>query len=103
MGQAALQYDEFEDIEPIEVPAGGIASFLTATEGSWATDDEDDLPQTGIAQVKRVADQLATYGRHEDEYMIHAAEGETVIPMEVFRKNPILKDRIFQQMRDMGI
>jgi hypothetical protein len=103
MGQPAFQYDEFEDIEPIEVPAGGIASFLTATEGSWATDDEYDLPQTGIAQVKRVADQLATYGRHEDEYMIHAAEGETVIPMEVFRKNPILKERIFQQMRDMGI
>lgn len=103
MGQAALQYDEFDVIEPIEVPAGGIASFLTATEGSWATDDEDDLPQTGIAQVKRVADQLAKYGRHEDEYIVHAAEGETVIPIEVFQKNPILKDRIFQQMRDMGI
>ena len=103
MGQAALQYDEFDDIEPIEVPAGGIATFLTATEGSWATDDDDDIPQAGIASVKRVADQLATFGRHEDEYMIHAAEGETVIPMEVFRKNPILKERIFQQMRDMGI
>ena len=103
MGQPAFQYDEFEDIEPIEVPAGGIATFLTATEGSWATDDDDDIPQAGIASVKRVADQLATFGRHEDEYMIHAAEGETVIPMEVFRKNPILKERIFQQMRDMGI
>ena len=103
MGQAAFQYDEFDEIEPIEVPAGGIATFLTATEGSWATDDDDDIPQAGIASVKRVADQLATFGRHEDEYIIHAAEGETVIPMEVFRKNPILKDRIFQQMRDMGI
>ena len=103
MGQAAFQYDEFDEIEPIEVPAGGIATFLTATEGSWATDDDDDIPQAGIASVKRVADQLATFGRHEDEYMIHAAEGETVIPMEVFRKNPILKERIFQQMRDMGI
>ena len=103
MGQPAFQYDEFEDIEPIEVPAGGIATFLTATEGSWATDDDDDIPQAGIASVKRVADQLATFGRHEDEYMIHAAEGETVIPMEVFRKNPILKERIFAQMRDMGI
>ena len=103
MGQPAFQYDEFDDIEPIEVPAGGIATFLTATEGSWATDDDDDIPQAGIASVKRVADQLATFGRHEDEYMIHAAEGETVIPMEVFRKNPILKERIFQQMRDMGI
>ena len=103
MGQAAFQYDEFDEIEPIEVPAGGIATFLTATEGSWATDDDDDIPQAGIASVKRVADQLAQFGRHEDEYIIHAAEGETVIPMEVFRKNPILKDRIFQQMRDMGI
>ena len=103
MGQPAFQYDEFEDIEPIEVPAGGIATFLTATEGSWATEDDDDIPQAGIASVKRVADQLATFGRHEDEYMIHAAEGETVIPMEVFRKNPILKERIFAQMRDMGI
>tara|TARA_R100001440_G_scaffold18755_1_gene31748 strand:+ start:2367 stop:4067 length:1701 start_codon:yes stop_codon:yes gene_type:complete len=103
MGQAAFQYDEFDEIEPIEVPAGGIATFLTATEGSWATDDDDAMPDAGIASVKRVADQLAQFGRHEDEYMIHAAEGETVIPMEVFRKNPILKDRIFQQMRDMGI
>ena len=103
MGQAAFQYDEFDEIEPIEVPAGGIATFLTATEGSWATDDDDSMPDAGIASVKRVADQLAQFGRHEDEYIIHAAEGETVIPMEVFRKNPILKDRIFQQMRDMGI
>jgi hypothetical protein len=29
MGQAALQYDEFDDIEPIEVPAGGIATLMT--------------------------------------------------------------------------
>ena len=106
MAEAALKYDEFEDfddIEPIQIPAGGIATFLTAREGMFADDDEDDIPTGGIASVKQVADQLAEYGRHEDEFMVHAAEGETVIPMEVFRKNPILKENIFRQMRDMGL
>ena len=101
MAEPALQYDEFENIEPIEIPAGGIATFLTAKEGMFA--DDDDIPQGGIAQVKAVADQLAEFGRHEDEYMVHAAHGETVIPMEVFRKNPILKENIYKQMRDMGL
>ena len=105
MAEAALKYDEFEDfddIEPVEIPAGGIATFLTAREGMFA-DDDDELPAGGIASVKQVADKLAEYGRHEDEYMVHAAEGETVIPMEVFRKNPILKENIYRQMRDMGL
>ena len=101
MAEPALQYDEFEDIEPIEIPAGGIATFLTAKESMFA--DDDNIPQGGIAQVKAVADQLAEFGRHEDEYMVHAAHGETVIPMEVFRKNPILKENIYKQMRDMGL
>ena len=106
MAEAALKYDEFEDfddIEPVQIPAGGIATFLTAREGMFADDDDDELPSGGIASVKQVADKLAEYGRHEDEYMVHAAEGETVIPMEVFRKNPILKENIFRQMRDMGL
>ena len=106
MAEAALKYDEFEDfddIEPVEIPAGGIATFLTAREGMFADDDNDELPAGGIASVKQVADKLAEYGRHEDEFMVHAAEGETVIPMEVFRKNPILKENIYRQMRDMGL
>jgi hypothetical protein len=106
MAEAALKYDEFEDfddIEPVQIPAGGIATFLTAREGMFADDDDDELPSGGIASVKQVADKLAEYGRHEDEFMVHAAEGETVIPMEVFRKNPILKENIYRQMRDMGL
>ena len=102
MAEPALQYDEFEDIEPIEIPAGGIATFLTAREGI-AADSDNEIPQSGIAQVKAVADQLAEFGRYEDQYMVHAAHGETVIPMEVFRKNPILKENIYKQMRDMGL
>ena len=86
---------------PIEIPAGGLASFLTSTSGEWA--DTDDVPETGIAGVEHIADQLAEFGRHEDTYIVHASEGETVIPMEVFKENPRLKATLFSQMREMGI
>ena len=101
MAEAALDYDQLLDQPPLEIPAGGIANFITATTGSWA--DEEDIPRSGIAEVKKVADKLAEYGRLEDEYMVHAAEGETVIPMAVFRENPRLKEKLFEQMRMMGI
>ena len=97
---AALQtYNENQDT--LFVPDGGIAAFLYATEGDWAT--EDDIPETGIAQVKSVADKLAEYGRYEDEYMVHAAEGETVVPLEVLEANPRLKSNLFNQMEKMGL
>lgn len=97
---AALQtYNENQDT--LFVPDGGIAAFLYATEGDWAT--EDNIPETGIAQVKSVADKLAEYGRYEDEYMVHAAEGETVVPLEVLEANPRLKSNLFNQMEKMGL
>ena len=101
MAEAALDYDQLLDQPPLEIPPGGIANFLTATSGSWA--DDEDIPRSGIAEVKKVADKLAEYGRHEDEYMVHAAEGETVVPMAVFENNPKLKENLFEQMRMMGI
>ena len=85
---------------PFEVPEGGLASFLTATIGDWA---DENLPETGIATAKAAADKLAEYGRYEDTYMVHAAEGETVIPMAVFEENPKLRESLFRQMRSMGI
>ncbi len=102
MGQAALKYDEFEELDQVPIPEGGIATFLTAETGSWA-DDDDDVPPKGITNVVKIADKLAEYGRNEDEYMVHAAEGETVIPMEVFNQNPALKEKLFAEMRIMGI
>ena len=86
--------------EPFEVPEGGLASFLTATVGDWA---DETYPETGIATAKAAADKLAEYGRYEDTYMVHAAEGETVIPMAVFEENPRLRESLFRQMRSMGI
>ena len=94
--------NDFVRPESMEVPEGGIASFLTATVGEWA-DTEEQVPTTGIGGVKAVADQLAEYGRYEDTYMVHAAEGETVVPMAVFDENPRLKASLFSQMRAMGI
>ena len=96
MGQAALKYEP-EPQETLLIPDGGIASFLTATEGDWA--DEKDFPQNGIAQVTHIADRLAEYGRHEDEYMVHAAEGETVIPMAVLEANPRLRKSFLLKWR----
>lgn len=88
--------------DPFEVPDGGLASFLTADVGDWA-DDDAPLPNGGVASVKKIADDLAKFGRYEDTYVVHAAQGETVIPMAVFEENPRLKDSLFRQMRSMGI
>ena len=100
MSAAALNY---EPQETLLVSDGGIASFLTATVGDWAEADDENIPHSGIAQVKHVADRLAEYGRHEDEYMVHAAEGETVIPMAVLEANPRLRKSLFAQMEAMGL
>ena len=56
-----------------------------------------------LDKFKGFVSQLGGLGRFEDTYMIHAAEGETVVPMEVLNSNPILKERLFETMRDMGI
>ena len=57
----------------------------------------------GIADYKNAANILAEFGREGDVYIVHAAEGETVVPLEVLDANPRMKDMIFQQMKDMGL
>jgi hypothetical protein len=94
MNASAIQY------EPYEVPDGGLASFLTATEGAWS-DAELEGPETDYAI--ELAGKLAGYGREGDTALAHVAPGETVIPMEVFSKDPELKNRLFERMRDMGL
>ena len=56
-----------------------------------------------IAPYENQARGLASLGRFEDTYIVHAAEGETVIPKEVLEGNPKLKEDIFKQMRAVGI
>ena len=52
---------------------------------------------------KKEAEGLASLGRYGDSYMVHAAEGETVIPGEILDANPGLKQQLFHQMQMMGI
>tara|TARA_R110000772_G_scaffold120564_1_gene226846 strand:- start:369 stop:2198 length:1830 start_codon:yes stop_codon:yes gene_type:complete len=74
----------------------GINSFVTAT-------PDYELSPVGIASFQEQAQKLAEYGRNGDIYVVHAAEGETVIPMQVLDANPQIKELLFNQMRDMGM
>ena len=74
----------------------GITSFIDSK-------PDYDLAPIGIASFQEQAEKLADMGRHGDTYIVHAAEGETVLPMEVLDANPQLKRMLFAQMRDMGI
>ena len=57
----------------------------------------------GEPSVQALATGLGTLGRYGDEYMVHAAHGETVVPAEILAANPELKNQLFHQMRMMGI
>ena len=61
------------------------------------------VPEAGIHNIRKAADMLADFGRNGDTYIIHAAEGETVVPMEVFESNPRLKKMIFKQIEELGL
>jgi hypothetical protein len=74
----------------------GIASFVHASA-------DYDLAPVGIGSMREQVDRLAEFGRNGDIYVVHAAEGETVIPMEVLDANPQVKEMLFSQMRDMGL
>jgi len=57
----------------------------------------------GEPSAAALANGLATLGRYGDSYMVHASDGETLIPGEIFDANPKLKEDLFAQMRKMGV
>ena len=56
-----------------------------------------------LNQFQNFVSSIGGLGRYEDTYMVHAAEGETVVPMEVLDRNPVLKKRLFKSMKALGI
>jgi len=56
-----------------------------------------------LNQFQNFVSSIGGLGRFEDTYIVHAAEGETVVPMEVLDRNPLLKKRLFKSMIEMGI
>ena len=77
-------------------PGTGLQSFAESS-------PDYELAPVGIASMRDQAQQLAEYGRHGDIYIVHAAEGETVVPLEVLNANPKVKELLFNQMSDMGM
>jgi hypothetical protein len=77
-------------------PATGLQSYIDAS-------PDYELYPVGIASIQDQAKKLAEYGRNGDIYIVHATEGETVIPMEVLNANPKVKSLLFTQMKDMGL
>jgi hypothetical protein len=76
--------------------SNGLQSFADAS-------PEYELAPVGLGSMKDQAKKLAEYGRHGDIYFVHAAEGETVVPIEVLDANPKVKEMLFNQMREMGL
>ena len=76
--------------------SSGIQSFAEAS-------PDYEMAPIGIASMQEQAKKLAEYGRNGDIYIVHAAEGETVIPMEVLNANPKIKNLLFNQMTEMGL
>jgi hypothetical protein len=63
---------------------------------------QDMADEGGIASMNDALQQAASFGRNGDVYMVHASEGDTVIPMDVLNENPQLKEMLFAQISDMG-
>ena len=74
----------------------GIASLLEAS-------PDYELSPIGLGSMAKQAQKLAEYGRNGDVYIVHAAEGETVIPMEILDANPQLKKLLYGQIEDLGL
>ena len=78
------------------VQTSGIQSFLESS-------PDYELAPIGLGSFQDQARKMAEYGRNGDIYVVHAAEGETVIPTEVLDANPKVRELLFGQMREMGL
>ena len=89
-------------ISPMNVPEGGLASFLTSN-----MDEVDDSVLAfgrgeGINSMRDVAERMAQMGRGGDNYIIHASEREMLVPREVVERNPELRRQIMQGIAAEG-
>ena len=73
----------------------GIGSLVNAEQAPM-------VPEAGIGSLPQITDQLAAMGREGDIYVVHASEGDTVVPMDVLNANPQLKNMLFAQIGEMG-
>ena len=62
------------------------------------------VPNGGIQNIPDAAQMLADAGRYGDVYVVHASEGETLIPEEVLEgeEGARIRESLYRQMRQMG-
>jgi len=95
-----------EQLEPMEVPAGGIGEFVKTDEEIEALEREEadlEFGKEGIAYFSDVAGKMAGYGRFGDDSIAHIETGEIVVPKALIENNPRLKEQIFAELREAGI
>lgn len=95
-----------EQLEPMEVPAGGIGEFVKTDEEIEALEREEadlEFGNDGIAYFSDVAGKMAGYGRFGDDSIAHIETGEIVVPKALIENNPRLKEQIFAELREAGI
>jgi hypothetical protein len=86
----------------MDIPDGGLASFLSSN-----IDEMDDSrlafgPQAGINSMRETAERMAQMGRGGDNYIVHASEREMIVPREVVENNPELRAAIMQGIAAEG-
>jgi len=95
-----------EQLEPMEVPAGGIGEFVKTDEEIEALEREEadlEFGKDGIAYFSEIAGKMAGYGRFGDDSIAHIETGEIVVPKALIENNPRLKEQIFAELREAGI
>ena len=95
-----------EQLEPMEVPAGGIGEFVKTDEEIEALERQEadlEFGNDGIAYFNDVAGKMAGYGRFGDDSIAHIETGEIVVPKALIENNPQLKEQIFAELREAGI
>jgi len=98
------------EMDQIQVPDGGVASFMMSDEDIANLEREEDQQLAekvyggeGISQFTDIASQMAGLGRFGDDVIVHAQTGELVIPKKILDDNPEIKQMVFEQLMAQGV
>ena len=98
MGKPLLKEDE--------VPSGGIADFIMTSEEIKqieALEAKEQFGDSGIANFEEIASRMSSYGRFGDDTVAHLQKGEIIVPKALIEQNPVLKESIFNHLKELGI
>ncbi len=90
-------------VDVINLPNGGLASFLTSN-----LDEIDDRTlafgqQSGLNSFDEVAQKMVSFGRNGDDKLIHAKTGELVVSPEILEENPELASKLAEGFKNSDV